>query len=305
MFLVYRLFISVYLAGWLIALGVDRSDSLRPFWFIFITNWSFLFLVFVSCVAALVSLIYFGFFIGKNETRGRPKAVAAESHAALLYSQDNIHWSVKVFWFLYIVSTTAMVMVFFGFWVVVYESCDGDSGSSSSQNASESRNGSFTTEDDITESCGADVLSIHAHGVNAAIVMLDILLCLVPFNALHFFYPCVFSVVFVAFSGIYFALGGTNELGQPFIYSALNYNNSTSPILAALGFAIIPAAVYLIPFILAFVRDRTYHWIVDNHSIYCCNMKTCTNDGAGKRTFSPEFRNEVYSKNNDSRNVLP
>ena len=113
--------------------------------------------------------------------------------------------------------------------------------------------------------------------MNAALVMIDIILCLVPFNALHCIYPCVFTSVYVVFAGIYFAANGTNEFGEPFIYSVLDYGDSPGRAsIVSLILAFVPAIVYVIPFLLAYLRDVTYRWITDNHPFYCCGMKTCT-----------------------------
>ena len=144
----------LYLTGWLIAHAVDRSESLGARWFIYVTNWSFLFLVFTMLIAALVTLIDSVFFY-RNNSRRRPKETETE---VSLYSQNNVHWSVKIFWFLYILAATAMIVVFFGFWIAVYEPC---SDSSSETSGSEAQNTSYdnmnssltSTSDEAT--CGA------------------------------------------------------------------------------------------------------------------------------------------------------
>ena len=266
-FVVYRIFIFVYLAAWLVAHGIDRSDTEGVRWFIYITNWTVLFLVFALLLAALVTLIYF-----ISDSKDGP-----EDDTSDLYSQNNIHWAVKIFWLIYITATTMMIVVFFGFWIFVYEPCsDGDSGSAESSIGSAQNSSDVNGAEEETTMCGADAISIHAHGVTAALVMVDIILCLIPFNALHFFYPCIFSSTYIIFSAIYFAADGTNEIGQPFIYSVLNYGDSPGmATIIAIVLVLAPALAYLIPFLLAFARDSIYRWIVDKHPVYCCSMSTC------------------------------
>ena len=265
MFVLYRIFLFLYLAAWLVAHGVVRSDTQGAHWLIFVTNWTNLFLTFAMLVAALVTLIYF-FCHSKD---------GPHEDSSVLYSQDNIHWGVKIFWLIYITAATMMIVVFFGFWITVYEPCsDSDSDSSGFESA---QNSSVVNDSNEVETdCGADAVSIHAHGITAALVVIDIILCLIPFNALHFFYPCIFGSVYVIFSAIYFAADGTNEQGQPFIYSVLDYGESPGTAsLAALVLALVPALVYVLPFLLALARDWTYRWIMDKHPVYCCSMSTC------------------------------
>ena len=71
-----------------------------------------------------------------------------------------------------------------------------------------------------------DPADVHTHGVNAAIALIDIIFSGVPVRILHFIYPVLFGITYSVFSGIYFAAGGTNARGDPFIYSVLDYGNS-------------------------------------------------------------------------------
>ena len=270
-FVLYRIFLFLYLAAWLVAHGVVRSDTVGVRWLIFITNWTVLFLTFAMLVAALVTLIY---FISGNKD-------GPDEDSSVLYNQDNTHWGVKIFWLIYITAATMMILVFFGFWIAVYEPCgdsDNDSiGSGSAQNSSAGND-----SDEAETGCGADAVSIHAHGVTAALVMIDVILCLIPFSALHFFYPCIFSSVYIIFSAIYFAADGTDELGRRFIYSVLDYGDSPGTAsLVAIVLALVPALVYFIPFLLALARDWTYRWIMDKHPVCCRSMSTCQGSSEG------------------------
>ena len=271
MFVVYRLFLFVYLTGWMVALAVDRRDMVGVRWLIFVTNWTLLLLSSSTLLASLVTLFYAAFCSRPRDSQTKT------SDDESLYRQDNINWVLKIFWFIYISSHTAMIMIFFGFWIAVYEPCEDNDdglGEAVARNASSSSSG--FVEDELEPSCGADALSIHAHGVTAAIVFLDVILGLVPFQALHALYPSAFTTTYIIFSAIYFAAGGTNELGEPFIYSILDYGDHPGrATFGALLLIFVPIAVYILLFLVAYARDRVYWWINVNRPNYCCAMMTC------------------------------
>ena len=244
-----------YLAAWIIAHGAIRSESTGAHWFIYITDWAFLFLVIVLGAAALVTFGYYmAYYVveGGRLEKHFPRDVDSP---ALLYCQDNIHWIVKVFWFMYMIATTTMVMVGIGYWLFVYDpDCTGE-GSEQTRNASQNMDNN-SVEDTASGSCGLDVASIHAHGVTFVIVFIDLILSRIPLHLLHLPYTCIFSTVFVVFSGVYFAAGGTDEFGNPYIYETLDYESSPiSSALAAVFLCLAPSVLYVIPFVVAMLRD--------------------------------------------------
>lgn len=269
MFIAYRILLPLYLAGWVVADIVDRWHTDGAHWFIYITNWSFLLFVTAATMSAIVTVI-FGIKPSKLTKNGRRQNHANNidnAGTAPCNEEDNIHWIVKTFWVLYITSHTVTVMVCIGFWSIQYNPCT--EGTDSSNSTSPTNWGSLNTstgsEEDV-ENCGADILSIHAHGINAALATCDILLSLVPFNALHFLYPCIVTLNYVFFSGIYYAAGGKNESGDPYIYSLLNYGESlVRSIIAAILLIFLPAFIYVIPLLVACVRDRVYQWCMERY----------------------------------------
>jgi hypothetical protein len=263
-FVVYRVLLFLYLAAWMIGHAVDRRDTEGGHWLIYITNWSSILLVITALYAAVLSLVYCARISNSNT-----EISSTESADASLYSRDVVHWTVKAFWALYITSYTVTVMVTIGYWASVYQPC------SSVESIRTDQNATTGSGNPPMENCGADAFSIHAHGISTFVVICDIILSLKPFSALHFLYPCAFTLTYVIFSGIYFAAGGTNEFGDPYIYSLLNYGeNPTKSSRAALLLVFLPAFVYIIPFLVACTRDRVYWWITQKHN--CMAAKTCT-----------------------------
>lgn len=296
---------ALYLAGWTLANAVYRRNTDGVHWLIYITNWSSIYLVVTSLTASLVPLIYCASRVSFRSAGGKRWLERPTSNTIHHHRSDKLHWALQVFWLMYITSQTISIMVCIGFWTTVYEPCDEENDRENDfLNGSNGSGILMVAENKTIENCGADILSIHAHGINGAIVIVDIILCLIPFNALHLFYPCLFAAVYVIFSGIYFAAGGKNESGRSYIYSLLNYEDN--PVIsgaAAVLLVFAPALVYLIPFTVAFIRDKLYMWIINNHPTHtnCCTCverrESRNRDSVRKLDLSPEHGNETRQTN--------
>ena len=267
MFVAYRILLPVYLSGWTIAHILDRRDTDGARWPIFITNWSSLLLLISTTLAAIMTLIFIikPFKLAKRQRARAHTKICSDTETSGNESynrRDDIHWTVKIFWVLYITSQTVIIMVCIGFWSTQYEDCINRGTENNITSSLIDRNTSTGEQE-----CGVDFLSIHMHGINAVLVICDIFLSLVPLNTLHFLYPCTFTLIYVVFSGIYYAADGTNESGDPYIYSNLNYGESpVMSSIAAILLVFIPAFLYVIPLLLACVRDGVYKCITERFS---------------------------------------
>ena len=255
---------------------VYRRDTDGARWLIFITNWSFV----LFFLTMLFSLAIFRTPCKRDRKTDRNTQC-----------NEDIHWSVKLFWVLYVTSQTATVMVCIGYWSTQYKPCNGRSGNSSEAE-------SIPTNQTVNvDKCGADILSIHAHGINAVLAICDVILSLVPFNALHFLYPCIFTLTYVVFSGIYYAAGGRNELGKPYIYSLLNYGERPATAsIAAIFLVFLPAFMYIIPLLVAFTRDRVYEWATQTNCSAVKRRKHGTQESNRKLNFSNPFSETICTQ---------
>lgn len=85
-----------------------------------------------------------------------------------------------------------------------------------------------------------DGLTVTTQILNTVFILLETLLGTVPVRLFHVIYPMLFTVVYVMFSVVYWAGNGTNTLGQPYIYSVLDYSgNPTDSIGTILGFFLV------------------------------------------------------------------
>lgn len=71
-----------------------------------------------------------------------------------------------------------------------------------------------------------DGLIVTTQILNTVFILLETLLGTVPIRLFHVIYPMLFTVVYIMFSVVYWAGSGTNTLGQPYIYSAIDYSGN-------------------------------------------------------------------------------
>lgn len=254
LFTIYRVVLFCYIFAWLISHGVIRSDEFGARWFIFITDISYLILVIGLGVVTILCVVYtvIHYLSPDKLQKGFPKVAASQQ---LIYSQDNIPLYAKISWLLYIVGASTTLMVAIGYWAVVYDCPDSDS-SAATTSASNTSNDSATVAPAVD--C-IDYATIQFHGIAAILMIIDLYLSRIPFQLLHFFYPCITTVLYVIFTGIYHGAGGTNHEGDSFIYSVLDYEDKpgTSAVLAIV-LVFLPIVFFLILFLLARLRDLLY-----------------------------------------------
>ena len=251
MFVVYRIVWFLYILIWLIASLARFAPPERdgPRWLIYITNQAYLLLVIGTGAITILTIVYAIIYL-VNKTKLQRFYPQPTSIANDVFKQDNIPWYVKICWVLYIMAGAVAIMVVVGYWGFVY-----DPNCVSINNAN------------VTINCSvADVYSVHLHLINAVMIVLDLYMSRILYQLFHIFYPPIFSIVWVIFSLIYFAAGGTNTVdGEPYIYEVLDYGNN--PGLAA-GLAIVliigPLVGFIILFLLGWLRDVIYR------RISCC-----------------------------------
>ena len=261
--MIYRILLFLYIFIWLILHIVARKDTFGPHWLIFISDLSYALLMVSTGSIALLCFVYMIVYYKKKHIL--LKFIPRKDFPVVrIYKQDNIPWYVKIIWMLYIISKSVSFLVFLGYWVLIFPECGkNNSSSSGGSNNTTDANTSFASGDAMmatTESTGSDcidVYTIQIHGVNFFLVVLDIFLSRVPYQFLHFFYPVIFSFTYIIFSIIYWAAGGKNHNGRPYIYSSLNYP-SASAFGYAIALIIAPIVTYLILFLLTWLRDVIY-----------------------------------------------
>ena len=73
--------------------------------------------------------------------------------------------------------------------------------------------------------------------VNPVFVIIDLMVTAMPIRLFHAWQPMGLNIIYVAFSVIFWALGGKNHLGQTFIFKELDYDKK--PGIAALNICVV------------------------------------------------------------------
>ena len=224
----------MYLLAWLIVHAIQSQEADPPSggkYLIYVTQWSYILLTLNYLCWATLVVIY---TIIAHCFRKSLKQALPKSHTHMLpaeyYRQDKTPWFVKVMWAIHIVAVAASLPVTVVFWATVFEPED-----------------------------GVSAASIHVHGVNLLLVLIDIFVSRIPIQILHFFYPMTYAVVYVTFLAVYWAANGTNELSQPYVYSITDFGQI--PVYASLtciGLVLVAGIVHLLFFAIAQIRDQIF-----------------------------------------------
>ena len=99
--------------------------------------------------------------------------------------------------------------------------------------------------------------SLHIHLINGILALVDFWVAGVPVQIYHALYSILFALSYVAFTGLYYAVGGTDPAGSLFIYPFLDYKTSPGP---AIGVGIVCAlllmtAIHFVFFLQFLIRN--------------------------------------------------
>lgn len=90
---------------------------------------------------------------------------------------------------------------------------------------------------------GYTLINCTTHGLNGLFVIVDTLVTRTPVRMLHFYQCTCLGLVYGMFSALYWLLGGTNHLGQPYIYKPLDYSNFNMALATILLAAFVAAPI--------------------------------------------------------------
>ena len=262
--------IAGFFLGWLIAAGLSYINDGDAKFFIFLTNWGFLAFNAHLIWSAIVSTIDFfkEFVCCRRQYRdlGETRSLAYERDleaptGCCGRSYNKINWYHIIQWGLFVTGTELAVAITILYWPLFYNPGDPIHG-----------------------------VRFNTHATQGIISAIELLFVGVPVRFYHFYFTQIFAVVFVVFTGIYYAAGGTNLDDEPFVYSILDYGNnpgSAIGIIIAVLFVLLP--ILHILFYLVYI---TRYWIL--YLIY--NKYTSSQDHSRKeegKESSPEVGNEL------------
>ena len=245
-FLAYRLIVTAYNFAWLIYNIYKYQAKL----FIFLTNWTYLILNLYFLQATTLTL---SALCCECKTRREASPSTTETQVVEMGSgddsanqnateesreEDALRLPQKIFWLFYIISANAGLLVTAGYWTVLFE---------------------------VDEPVDAN--NITKHAINSVFMVIDTFLSSIPVRLFHSVYPLLYIIVYLAFTVVYWQLGGTNIQGQPYIYSLLDYNNfeASTGCIIAFFLLLVQPVLQLILFGLVKLRDclRPTHKAMD------------------------------------------
>ncbi|KAI8438790.1 hypothetical protein MSG28_011171 [Choristoneura fumiferana] len=120
-------------------------------------------------------------------------------------------WYVSMYWLLFNISVPIAVTITLLYWILLFDSSN------------------YETRD------SAFWLDMITHGFNSALVLAELLASRTPLRFAHVYQPLGLGLWYAAFTGIYYASGGTDGNGNPFIYGILSWANpgQTTALVAA------------------------------------------------------------------------
>ncbi|XP_066247869.1 protein rolling stone-like isoform X2 [Euwallacea similis] len=104
----------------------------------------------------------------------------------------KLYW---LYWMFNIVATTMAFIITLIYWSLIYQT------------------GVWST------------MNFMVHGMNSILMFSDLCIVAHPIRILHFIYPVAFAIIYLTFTGIYYACGGLASDGSPYIYPILKWDD--------------------------------------------------------------------------------
>jgi hypothetical protein len=101
-----------------------------------------------------------------------------------------------------------------------------------------------------------DFINIREHVTNLVITLVDLIVCAHPMRLMHVYQPVALGLCYSAFTGFYYALGGTNRLGFSYIYSILNWDYPERAVLLTLSTLVFEVIIFFSAWCLHRLRIR-------------------------------------------------
>lgn len=225
-FTFYRLIIGLYCLAWLIFSSYHYHSK----WFLFISNWIFVFIAVYFLFGSILSMCYslsydaqeyessasakwgtepfiegFSGFDEDEDDTGKAAWEGVEK------PEDELSLFHKTLWIIFTIASVGALQITLIYWSVFYED---------------------------QEINGVNVTFLI---LNSVFITVELLISNIPVVLLHFFYSHLIQSIYVLFTVFYWACGGTDEQGHQYIYKALDYEHEP-------GWALIFVFLYVVIF---------------------------------------------------------
>ncbi|KAJ8301965.1 hypothetical protein KUTeg_020952 [Tegillarca granosa] len=205
----WRIFWALYHFVWIIITGVYSWQWAGPEpeeqvkWFIYLTDWCYFMLTISTLIDAIV-VIYVN--IKQPEiVQGLYMYMFTCNRCCFDFTtgeSTRMTWYLKTDWVLLNVANCSAVSVALLYWGLVHNSAE-----------------------------PMTAVNIETHALNAVYVILNLCVVRLPVRFYHLFHSVIYGAVYIVFSGIYYGAGGTNENGNPYIYSVIDWRKPGTAVL--------------------------------------------------------------------------
>ena len=279
MILVYRLLVAIYCSAWIIYSGLHPSNGHEK-WFIYLTNWSFLFVTVYFVCATLITAFYYREECKQGEYEiSSPEPIPLKSRNGISRSSDfdsreksreeirgsrektetretarekgRSHEEVKVSINpLEVMQEIPMSRFHEALWVIY--------------NIAANTALLVTVTNVDYKGYQVDGLIITTQILNTVFILVETLLGTVPVRLYHVIYPMLFTVFYVMGTVVYWACNGKNTAGEPFVYSVIDYSgNPKQSIGTILGFLFLGHSLAQL---VLFIVSRVRYWLARKFS---------------------------------------
>ncbi|XP_017790762.1 PREDICTED: protein rolling stone-like [Habropoda laboriosa] len=217
-FLLYRWLIFL---GWavIIVCSIFEFGSVKPMplydkWLIYLTNW--------DLVLGLCQALLGGFLVSR---RWKQQKVSDFDPSTLVLGSID-----RVYWFLYVVTTTTAFGVTITYWCSIYD----------------------------PSIHHLDPLNIMLHVCNSILMVIDFCVTSIPFRLRNFWWCLTIVFFYVIFSIVYYLAGGLDKNGYHYIYKIIDWKKPLQTTLVCIGEAIFITILYSLMCFLERLKDKLY-----------------------------------------------
>uniref|UniRef100_A0A1L8D935 Putative conserved plasma membrane protein n=2 Tax=Nyssomyia neivai TaxID=330878 RepID=A0A1L8D935_9DIPT len=122
----------------------------------------------------------------------------------------------------------------------------------------------------------ADAVNVLTHATNSVFMFIDILIVAYPVRIYHACHSLIFGLIYVIFSVIYFAAGGTTKAGTTYIYNVLNWNNPGSAMVTVVGVCVLGILINTILYFIHLLRTWIHRRYFEREEILPTTSSPCS-----------------------------
>ena len=199
---IYRFIFAGYCLGWIIFSGFHPANGNEK-WFIYLTNWGYTFVSLYFIWATAVCLVHHftptstSQEIHMKDSTGRQNGDEEGIRDSSGSDQPRVPmaWYHKALWVIDNIAANVGVVITLSYWTLLF------AGTTSG-------------------------LDVSTHLLNSILMLVDHMLSSTPVRIFHVVYSWAFDICYILLTVIYWAAGGTNARGEPYIYSYIDYSKS-------------------------------------------------------------------------------